>query len=613
MNKLLCSIKYMPLKYARPLERGLRFMESSSLLFRAWKPIVRMFLKNDFAVDSESMKSVPGTVTAYLKWMLICRNRPLVSVLIPTYNTDARVLKKCIESVLGQVYQKWELCIVDDASTRTQVRRTLLEYARKDPRIHVRFSNENRGIARTINRASQMATGQYVGVLDHDDELAPTALVEYIGMINEHPDADCIYCDEDKINEAGVYCDPWFKSDWNPDLALSFNYIMHFVLYRRTFFQNLGGFLDTYDGSQDYDLVLRASERTDEIYHIPKILYHWRMGSGSIASGPAAKPDVFVSGLAAVNDALKRRGIDGAAEDAPDAWQGVYRVKRRIRRPFTCSVIVLSTGNRDGLERLLKNIFSHFPPERSDVIICENPFSGPDQTETRAPYPGNVTGVACNGGGVPQAFNTGARRARGDFLFFLDDTFELVSGESYHSLIEQIQRQEVGAVGGKVYYENGLVEHGGTILGPFNLLGYAHRATPDDAGYVGLKNMISNFSAVMGLGMMTPRRLFMEMGGFDNRYETAYWDADYCLKLRDRGYLITYTPYATLKHHIPVRSVDEMIVEPDATRFRKRWQRVIDRDPYFNENFSRHLESFSYDGVMYPSDACVGASHKEGT
>ena len=194
---------------------------------------------------------------------------------------------------------------------------------------------------------------------------------------------------------------------------------------------------------------------------------------------------------------------------------------------------------------------------------------------------------------LPDAFNRGARQAAGDLLLFLDETFELRSSDSVTALIEQAQRKEVGAAGGKIYYGNGLVEHGGVIFGPFGLLGYAHRATPDGPGYAGLKNMIGNFSAVMGLGMMTPKRLFAEIGGFDAAFGSAYWDADYCLRLRARHYLITYTPYATFTHHIAVPAIEQMIVEPDATTFRARWQPVIDRDPYFNPNFSRNLECFA--------------------
>ena len=519
---------------------------------------------------------------------------PLLSILIPVYNTEARTLKQCIASVQAQAYKKWELCIVDDASTLPHVRPVLSTYARSDNRIKLFFSKENKGIAETINQAAEMASGEFIGVLDHDDELTPLTLFEYVKMLNKHPDADLIYCDEDKISKYGVFCDPWFKSDWNPDLSLSFNYVMHFALYRKRLFNRAGGARRAYEGSQDYDLLLRISELTRNIYHIPKILYHWRMGPGSIASGPDAKPLVFVSGLKALNEALRRRGIEGVAEDAPHAWKGVYRVRRRINRNLFISIIVRFNGNMDGLTRLLDSIRGHIPSARREIIICIPSTPTVPEKEMLEKYPGSITRVDAVSLNIPGALNHGAARASGDLLFFLDDTFEIVSPQSVESLVEQIQRTEVGAVGGKVYYANGWVEHSGVIFGPFDLFDYAYRATPDGPGYAGLQNMIGNYSAVMGYGMMTRKKLFMDIGGFDEELARAYWDVDYCLKLREQGYLMTYTPYARFRHHIPVKAINEMIVEPEATLFRSRWQHIIDRDPYFNPNFSRGVEDFSF-------------------
>ena len=552
-------------------------------------------LRKDFAVDVEPLKSLFHESSAEgFKWLWVY-GKPLMTILMPVYNTDPEALKKSIESVLCQAYKKWELCIVDDASTRPHVKPILEIYARKDPRIRLKFSDSNQGIAATINKAARMASGDYLGVLDHDDELDPLTLFEYVKTMNEHPDADCIYCDEDKINEQGKYCDPWFKSDWNPDLSLSFNYVMHFAVYRRGLFERLGGFRKAYEGSQDYDFLLRVSEKTDKIYHIPKILYHWRIGQASIASGPEAKPHIFVKGLAALNDALRRRGIDAIVEDAPDAWKGVYRVKRKITKSLSCSILVVFYGDLDSLSRLVDSIFSNVPLSNCEALVCAHSSLELDQNEFSKQYKEPIKWVKFSGPNtVPRAFNVGVHQASGDVLFFLDETMELISSESYWGLLDHMQRVEIGAVGGKVYYDNGLVEHAGVILGPFNLLGYAHRATPDTPGYVGLKNMICNYSDVMGLGMMTRKKLFMDIGGFDEELARAYWDVDYCLKLREQGYLMTYTPYARFRHHIPVKAINEMIVEPEATLFRSRWQHIIDRDPYFNPNFSREVESFSF-------------------
>lgn len=486
-----------------PVARALHRVQPLDRLVAA---TVCCLLRKDFAVDAEPLKSLFHDSSAEgLKWSLVY-GKPLMTILMPVYNTKPEVLRESIESVLCQAYKKWEFCIVDDASTMPHVRSILEIYARKDPRIRLQFSGSNQGIAATINKAARMASGDYLGVLDHDDELDPLTLFEYVKTINEHPDADCIYCDEDKIDEQGKYCDPWFKSDWNSDLSLSFNYVMHFAVYKRGLFESLGGFRKAYDGSQDYDLLLRVSENTDGIYHIPKILYHWRMGQASIASGPEAKRHIFVKGLAALNDSLKRLGIDATAEEAPDAWKGVYRLKRKITKPLSCSILVFFYGDLGSLSRLLDSIFSNMPQSNCEVLVCVHSSLEFDQNEFSKQYKA-IKWVKFSGSdAVPSAFNVGVHQASGDILFFLDETMELISSESYRCLLEHVQREKIGSVGGKVNNGNGLVEYGGVILWPFNIVGYAHRATRDDPGYVGLKNMICNYSAVMGLGMMTRKK-----------------------------------------------------------------------------------------------------------
>lgn len=566
----------------------LRFLASLGL---------RFYLGGDIALESDLMKRfVDAKDTEGVNLLCFFKRRPLISVLMPVYNTDPDILRKSIQSVIAQVYKRWELCLVDDASSRPHVRDILKTFDEAEPRIRVFLSEKNEGISATLDKGARRARGEFLGVLDHDDELSPVCLYEFVKMINKHPDADCIYCDEDKIDESEHFCDPWHKSDWNPDLSLSFNYVMHFVLYRATLFHRLGGFRSDYDGSQDYDLLLRATEKTERIYHIPRILYHWRMGKGSTASGPEAKPKVFIKGLAALNDALKRRGIEGVAEDAPDAWKGVYRVKRSLNEGNSLSIVIVSSGDGHGLHRLIESIFSHVLGSGREILVCmpESPAHAMSIEEMRIDRDG-IRWVGFQGSGCPVVgFNEGARRASGDVLWFLDDKMELLSSDSYSALMEQIQRDEVGAVGGKVYYGNkGLLEHAGVIFGPFGLMGYAHRATPDDLGCAGLKHMICNYSAVMGPGMMTRRTLFMDLGGFDESFKWAYWDADYCLRLRERGFLITFTPYAKFRHHVPVKAIHEMVVEPEAGIFKKRWQQFIDHDSYFNINLSREREDFS--------------------
>ncbi|MBN1276566.1 MAG: glycosyltransferase [Deltaproteobacteria bacterium] len=551
-------------------------------------------------MNSEPLRSMlREDPRALLKRVRALKMRPLMSIVMPVYNTEAGVLRKSIDSVLGQIYKRWELCICDDGSTMTDIPDILKGYAKRESRIKVQTSGRNHGIAKAINKGVGMASGEYLGVLDHDDELDPMTLWEYAGKINEKPDADCIYCDEDKIDENGNYCEPWFKSDWNPDMSLSFNYVMHFAVYRRRLFERLGGVRSAYEGSQDYDILLRVAERTDKIYHIPRVLYHWRKSTDSIASGPEAKPEIFERGLAALQDALNRRGIEGTAEHAPDAWKGVFRVRRKLNLPLTCSVVIASSGDNAGLLRLLDSIKSTgIISSIHEILVCIHSSSGMETDEFSGPYGDCVRFIRFGGKDtVPRAFNSGIEHALGDVIWLMDESMEILSSQSYYELSAQAQREDVGAVGGKIFYPNGFIEHAGVILGPFGILGYAHRMTPDTPGYVGLKNMICNYSAVLGLGMMTRRMVFINSCGFNEEFEKAYWDVDYCLRLRQDGYLVTYTPYAKFRHYISVPSLDEMIIEPEAELFRKKWKHVIERDPYYNPNLTRDLEDFSFSPI----------------
>jgi glycosyltransferase involved in cell wall biosynthesis len=521
---------------------------------------------------------------------------PLISILLPVHDPPIEILRRCLESVARQVYRRWQLCAVDDGSRNPEVSRVLEEYAAQDDRIGFQRVEANAGIAATINLAASRARGLFCGVLDHDDELSPFALFEFVRLLSHQPHADLVYCDEEKIDAEGRTVERWHKPAWNPDLALSFNYVMHFALYRTSLWRQLGGLRESAEGSQDYDLLLRASEATDRIHHIPRILYRWRLGDRSIAGDPQNKPAVFEAGIAALNDALERRGIAGAGEPAPDAWPGVYRVRRRIDRDCASTAIVVAGAGQSALHRTLGSLEARVPADlrsRLLVVVSAVADAGLSEEAARKAYAGELVWVAEEASvSLSHRMNRAAARSQGEILLFLDDQLTLASDDSFEALIEQAQRPEVGAVGGKVFYETGLLEHAGVILGPFGVCGYSHRATPDGHGYAGVNCMIGNFSAVMWRGMMTRRSVYSALAGFDESLRTAYFDVDYCLRLRQRGYLVTYTPYSRIEHAVPVARIEEMVVEPDATQLRARWGAAIEADPYFNPNFSRHREDF---------------------
>jgi GT2 family glycosyltransferase len=566
---------------------------SSEKLHRLVLRIVRRELARDFRVESEPLTFwLDAGGREAREWLAELRLRPRISIVTPVCDPEPAALERCLASVMDQVYRNWELCVVDDASKKPDVRRVLERAAAKDARIRLVTSPENQGGAAAANMGLEMARGEFCGVLDHDDLLHPEALFEYVRALNRQPAADLLYCDEDKLDASGRHVDPWHKSDWNPDLSLSFNYVMHFALYRRRLLDELGGFRPDYEGSHDYDLLLRTAERTDEIHHIPRILYHWRMSEASIARAPEAKPYVFESGLAALRDALDRRKISGEAQDAPHAWKGVYRVRRRIVGEPRTSLVIAFRGDAPGLARTLASALGELCADRREILVC----GAPELEERYQSVASELRAAAVwlpspGAGSLPQIFNRGSRGAAGDFLCFLDDQMAFEEG-AHEALLEHAQRSEVGAVGGKLLHPDDRVEHAGVIGGPFGLLGYANRNTIDEPGYLGLSSMIGNYSAVLGLGMMLRRKTFEGAGGFDEDYVREYWDVDFCLRLGEQGLRITFTPYARLRHYVPVRTLEEMVSEPDATRFRARWQSWIDRDPFFNPNFSREREDF---------------------
>jgi GT2 family glycosyltransferase len=436
----------------------------------------------------------------------LLRFRPTISVVMPVHDTDPALLAAAIESVHEQVYDNWELCIADDASSRSDTREALMR-AKGDERVRVTRLETGGGIAVASNAALSLARGAFVAFLDHDDELKPDALLEVAKLLNEQPDLDFVYSDEDKRNPQGELVEPFFKPDWSPDLELSINYVTHLSVYRRELLVQLGGFRTGYDGSQDYDLALRATEASDRIAHIPKLLYTWRMAPGSAAGAANAKPYAHDAARRALRDAVERRSLDAEVLDGPGL--GSWRVRRRIPEGLRVEVV------RDRAR-------------------------------------------------VPEA----------DVLVFLEPGVDGVGDEWLNALAEHAQRAEIGAVGGRILWRDDLAEHEGVVLG----LGGSAQAT-SCRGYFGLGDVVRNVSAVTGC-LATRADVFAELGGLDDSYGTLA-AVDYCLRAREAGYSILYTPYATLRR---VEAAPR--VPADERAFRERWVPDALRDPFYNPNLS---------------------------
>jgi GT2 family glycosyltransferase len=523
--------------------------------------------------------------------------QPQISLLLPVYNVPERFLRAAIESVRSQVYENWQLCVADDNSPSPHVKRVVEEYAARDPRIVFVFRQENGHIAQATNSAATLATGEFIGFLDHDDELRESALYYVVKELNEHRDADLIYSDEDKITEDGIRHYPHFKSDWNPELILCQNYVCHFTVVRRAIFENLGGIRTGFDGAQDWDLVLRVSESTtpDKIRHIPKILYHWRVIDGSTAKATESKPYVTAAQIKAVSEHLERIGDKGARVESLPAIS-MLRVRYTVPEPHPLVSIVIPTHNRhDLLSACVSGILSKTSYKNLEVIIVDNRTDDAETLEYLKAISQDPRVRVIRDDGVfnfARINNEAVKYAKGSILGFINNDIQVTTSEWLHEMVSHVIRENVGAVGARLLYPNGTVQHAGVILGIGGVADHMMKhISAQSLGYFCRAILPQNLSAVTAACMLVKKEAFERVGGFDQEsFAVAYNDIDLCLRLRQAGYLITYTPYAELLHHESVSRGYEDSPEKLA-RFEReyeemcrRWNRVLIQDPYYNDN-----------------------------
>lgn len=528
----------------------------------------------------EKHRLTPAAVRAIRREAAALSYRPTVSIIMPVYNSDRHWLRAAIDSVRGQLYDSWELCIADDCSTHEDVRSLLHEYEQKDKRIRVAYQPQNGGISAASNAALALAMGEFVGFLDHDDELKPDALFHVVKLLNEEPDLDFIYTDEDKRAPDGLLVQPFFKPDWSPDLLMSINYVPHFAVYRRQLVEEVGGLRSQCDFSQDYDLALRATERTQRIGHVPLPLYSWRMIPGSAAVDVKAKPNAVAAAKVALRDALQRRGLEGEVHDGPSPTS--YRVRYKIGGRPLVSIIIPTRDRVDLLARCVSSIEKKSTYPNYEIVIVDN-----DSTEEKTleyfqksphrilPYPGPFHFAAM--------MNAAVREAGGEHVLLLNNDTEVITPQWIEAMLEHSQRTEVAAVGARLFYPDGRrVQHEGIIIG----LGGGSAGNVDHGGYFQLGELGRNFSAVTGACLMARRERFLELGGFDESLGVAFNDVDYCLRARKQGYLIVYTPYAVL-YHYEGGTRGSLHPMEDERFFRRRWGEPGQyRDPYYNPNLS---------------------------
>jgi len=530
--------------------------------------------------------------------------KPLISVVMPVYNVEERWLRAAIESVSKQLYPHWELCIADDNSSQPHVRRILDSYALRDPRIKVTYRQQNGHISAASNSALELVSGEFVALLDHDDELPEHALYMVVEELNEWPKADLIYSDEDKINEKGERYQPHFKSDWNPDLLYSCNTISHLGVYRTAIVKKIRGFREGYEGSQDYDLALRFIEQIpeDHIRHVPRVLYHWRAIRGSVALASGEKNYAHEAARKAIGSHLERKGVKAAVTEGHNSF---HRVIYPVPDPAPLVSLIIATRDRlELLSQTVHGLLNETDYERIEIIIVDNRseksatlnYLREVQKDPRVrviEYADPFNFSAIN--------NLGFRESSGELIGLINNDIKVISPGWLKEMVSHAVRPGIGAVGAKLLYPDDTVQHGGVILGINGVAAHAHRfITKDSPGYINRAMVIQNLSAVTGACMVLPREVFEKVGGMDEvNLTVAFNDVDFCIRILEKGYRIVWTPYAEL-YHLESASRGRDDTPENAPRFKKEveymlhiWKDKLACDPYYNPNLTMIREDFS--------------------
>ncbi len=529
---------------------------------------------------------------------------PLISVVVPVYETPERYLRAAIDSVRQQLYPRWELCIADDASTAPHLRSVLERYRAIDPRIKVCYRNENGHISAASNSALTLAEGSFVALLDHDDVLPEHALYVVAAVLDADPEIDLIYSDEDKIDANGWRFDPYFKSDWNPDLMLSQNMFCHLGVYRRSLIEKIGGFRCGFEGSQDYDLVLRALSLTtpNRIRHIPHILYHWRAIPSSVALCPGVKAYAVDRARRAITDHLAERGI--AAQVSSSPHPAFNRVCYSLPEPASRVTIVIPTRDRvDLLRTCVEGLLYRTDYPDLEILIVDNQSKEP-ATQVYLDQLSGDPRIRILSYDAPFNYsainNFAVARATGSLLCLLNNDVEVITRDWLAEMASNALRPGIGAVGALLYYPDGRIQHAGVIVGLGGVAWHAHHGLRrGDFGYFGRAAVAQNLSAVTAACLVMPKAVFDEVGGFNEKdLSVAFNDVDLCLRIREAGYRIVWTPHAELYHHESAsRGLD---TDPDKIQranaeigyMLRRWSHILDHDPYYNPNLRLKGDAF---------------------
>lgn len=523
---------------------------------------------------------------------------PKISIIVPTFNTPLKYLQEMIDCIIGQSYANWELCIADASNPDNPVRKELTNYSERDSRIKVKFLDANKGISGNTNEALSMATGEYTALYDHDDFIELNTLYEIVQALQEQK-YDVIYTDEDKFNEKKQQLEaPHLKPDFSIDLLRSYNYITHFFVAKTELIRQVGAFRKEYDGSQDHDLIFRCVENAESIYHLPKILYHWRMHPASTAANPKSKMYCYEAGQKAVQGNLEREHIRGDVEILGKPHWGCYRVHYAIENAPLVSILIPNFENKAVLERCLNSLFNVNTYSNFEVIIIENNSTSKEifdyYKKIQSEHP-NIKVVEWSGKGFNYSAlnNFGAKYAHGEYLLLLNNDTEVMNADSLSDMVGYCQRNDVGVVGAKLFYPNNTIQHAGVVIGFGSIAGHVFHAYDfKNNGYFNRAVVSGNWSAVTGACLMTKKSLYEQVGGLDENLAVAFNDIDYCLKIRKLDKLVVLDAFSVWHHYESVsRGYENNFekikrFEKEVAIFQNKWKDIlINGDPYYNMNF----------------------------
>ncbi len=528
---------------------------------------------------------------------------PIFSILVPLYDTEEKFLVELIQSVKDQSYDKWELCFSDGSKDSSRLKAFLKAYMEADVRI--KYTDDKKGplgISENTNQAMKLATGEYIVLGDHDDLFAPNALYECVKALNDKK-WDIIYTDEDKVDFKGnKHFDPNFKPDFNIDLLRSNNYICHMFVASKELVDEVGLFNNEFDGAQDYDFILRCVDRANSICHIPKVLYHWRCHMNSTASTPEAKMYAYEAGKRALLSHYKRNGIDATVEAIED--YGFYRTNYKVIGNPKISIVIPNKDHIDDLKKCMESIDTYSDYKNYEYVIVENnsvedeTFEYYESIKTRE----NVKVLYWDKEFNYSAINNfGVKAADGDYILLLNNDTEIINPDCLAQMLGYCQREDVGIVGARLYYEDGSIQHAGVIVGFGGIAGHAFVGLYEKDGlYMSRTKVACDYSAVTAACLMVKKSTFLQVGGLDEDFKVAFNDIDFCMKVRELGKLVVYNPNAKLYHYESKSRGYEDTPEKQARfaseveRFSKKWSDIlINGDPYYNKNLALDKSDFS--------------------